>query len=49
MSPEPSPEEREALDQALARLLEERTHPVYGSAWREAGLRENLGVAEDED
>ena len=48
VSPEPSPEEREALDQALARLLEERTHPAYGSAWREAGVREGLGLAEDD-
>ena len=49
VSPEPPPDERAALDLALARLLQERGHPAYASAWREAGLRENLGPPEDHD
>lgn len=43
ITPEPSPEEREALDAALERLLAgEATPPAYASAWREAGIRENV-------
>jgi hypothetical protein len=38
--PEPTPEEREALDRALARLLAERAEPR--SAWWREGLRESL-------
>jgi hypothetical protein len=38
--PEPPPGEREALDEALARLLAERPEPR--SAWWAEGVRENL-------
>jgi len=40
ITPEPSPEDEEAIEAALARLLEERTDP-YSAWWRE-GVRENL-------
>ncbi len=39
-SPEPSPEEREALERALARLLAEPAEPR--SAWWREGLRDDL-------
>ena len=45
--PEPTPEEREALDRALARLLSERDEPR--SAWWRDGVRESLADAESED
>ena len=35
--PEPTPEEREALDRALERALTERDHP-RGAWWREGVL-----------
>jgi hypothetical protein len=38
--PEPSPQDEEAIEAALARLLAERTDPY--SAWWRAGVRENL-------
>jgi hypothetical protein len=38
-SPEPTPEEREALERALAASLDE---PELRSAWWRAGLRESL-------
>ena len=37
--PEPSPEERKAIEEALARALAATPRPA--SAWREAGVREN--------
>jgi hypothetical protein len=40
ISPEPSAEEEEAIEAALARLLQERMDP-YSAWWRE-GVRENL-------
>ena len=44
-SPEPSPEEREALERALARLLAERAEPR--SRWWRAGVAENVLAEED--
>jgi hypothetical protein len=44
-SPEPSPEEREALARALARVLAEREDPR--GAWWRAGVAENILVEED--
>ncbi len=47
-SPEPSPEQRQALLEGLERLL--RDHgpqlmpPAYRSAWREAGIREAVST-----
>jgi hypothetical protein len=46
ITPEPSPEEREALELALARLLQERAETR--SAWWREGMRENLASSEDE-
>ena len=41
--PEPEPEEREAVALALAQLLEGTQVPLpYRSAWRRAGLEQNL-------
>jgi hypothetical protein len=41
--PEPAPEEREAILAALEALLSEDSRPLaYRSAWRDAGIRENL-------
>jgi hypothetical protein len=49
ISPEPSPEERQALLQALAALLVRDPRPAaYRSAWRELGLRENVEDAEED-
>jgi hypothetical protein len=43
IEPEPSPEEREAIELALGRLLEdEAVPPAYRSAWRRAGIAENV-------
>jgi hypothetical protein len=39
-SPEPTPEEREALERALAEALDDQSEPR--SAWWRAGLREAL-------
>ncbi len=48
ISPEPDPEEREALAVALERLLPAAdVPPAYGSMWRSAGIVENLGDDED--
>jgi hypothetical protein len=45
--PEPSPEEREALEQALALLLAERDDPDPRGAWWRAGVEESVaGEAE---
>lgn len=38
--PEPSPEDKEAIEAALARLLTERTNPF--SAWWRDGVRANV-------
>jgi hypothetical protein len=47
--PEPTPEERAAILAALERLLSDDSRPpAYRSAWREAGIRENLDESEDE-
>ena len=43
--PEPPEGEREALDEALARLLAERADP-YSEWWR-AGVRETLNPEEE--
>jgi hypothetical protein len=40
-SPEPIPEEREALERALAEALDDQ--PELRSAWWRAGLRDALG------
>ena len=41
--PAPEPEERAAILAALERLLQdERVPAAYRSAWREAGVRENV-------
>jgi hypothetical protein len=43
LEPEPEPHEREALVQALDRLLDSDTVPLpYRSLWRESGIRENV-------
>ena len=43
ISPEPDADEREAIVRALERLLRGDAEPAaYGSAWREAGVLENL-------
>ena len=44
ISPEPAPEEREALLRALAAL----DVPARGSAWWEAGIRESVEDGPDE-
>jgi len=46
ISPEPSPEDREALEEALRRLLEPPTSPR--GAWWRTGVEENVGDAEPE-
>jgi hypothetical protein len=40
ITPQPSPEDEEAIDAALARLLAERADP-YSEWWR-TGIRENV-------
>jgi hypothetical protein len=40
ITPEPSPEDEEAIEAALASILEERTDPY--SYWWRAGVREIL-------
>jgi hypothetical protein len=42
--PEPPPEEREAVERGLARLLEEQGDPR--SAWWRAGVGETLSESE---
>jgi hypothetical protein len=50
ISPEPSPEEREALLGALAALLTRDPRPTaYRSAWREQGIRDSLEEGGDDD
>ena len=50
ITPEPTPEERAAILAALERLLAEDSGPfAYRSAWREAGIRENLDESGEED
>ena len=44
IDPEPSPEEREALEEALARLLEPPDDPR--TAWWRQGVAENAGEEE---
>jgi hypothetical protein len=46
--PEPTPVERAAILAALERLLADGP-PAHRSAWREAGIRENLSEPVDED
>jgi hypothetical protein len=46
ITPEPSPEEREALERALARLLAGPDDPR--SAWWREGISENLSDPEAE-
>jgi hypothetical protein len=49
IKPEPSPEERAAILAALERLLaDDSGPPAYRSAWREAGILENLDESPDE-
>ena len=43
ITPEPTPEEREAI----ARALDSPDGPAAGSAWWEAGLRESVEEPED--
>jgi hypothetical protein len=47
IAPEPPGDEREALDEALARLLSERFDP-YSEWWR-TGVREALSPEEEPD
>jgi hypothetical protein len=48
--PEPSPEERAAILLALEQLLaEDARTPGNRSAWREAGIRENLDDSVDDE
>jgi hypothetical protein len=45
ISPEPSPEDREALERALALLVSEA--PDERGAWWRQGVRENLSPEEE--
>jgi hypothetical protein len=45
-SPEPTPEERQAIAQALERAAG-TVPPQYRSAWLAAGMRENAAPLED--
>jgi hypothetical protein len=50
ITPEPTPAEREALIQALERLLAgDPALQLYRSLWRESGIRENLAERENGD
>ena len=43
IQPEPSPEERRALLEALERLIADPEPPAaYRSGWRKEGIRENV-------
>jgi hypothetical protein len=42
IEPQPSPEEREAIELALARLQDDELPPEYRSPWRRAGIAENV-------
>jgi hypothetical protein len=44
INPEPSPEDREALEEALRRLLEPPANPR--SAWWRSGVEENVSEEE---
>jgi hypothetical protein len=45
LEPEPEAEERQAVTLALERLLaREQLPPAYRSAWRRAGVVDNLGA-----
>lgn len=47
--PEPTPEERSVIIAALERLLSGDSRPAgYRSAWRDAGIRENLDDSAEE-
>jgi hypothetical protein len=47
--PEPTPEERAAILAALERLFSNGSgSPAYRSAWREAGIRENVDELADD-
>jgi hypothetical protein len=46
ITPEPSPEERQALERALARLLEEPERARERSAWWREGVCESLSEEE---
>jgi hypothetical protein len=49
ITPEPTPEERTAIEAALARLLDGAVRDG-ASPWWQAGLRESvLGVAEEDE
>jgi hypothetical protein len=48
--PQPEPEEREALELALGRLLGADSGPAaYRSEWRRAALEEGVGMDEEFD
>jgi hypothetical protein len=47
ITPEPSPEEREALERALARLDDGERSSAARSAWWKAGLEEDLSLEEE--
>jgi hypothetical protein len=47
--PEPTPDEREALEQALARLLAEREGADPRSAWWRAGVEESVAGEPEPD
>jgi hypothetical protein len=43
IKPEPSPDEREAIEAALRRLMGRGVQPAsYTSAWRKTGLQESV-------
>ncbi len=43
IEPDPSPEERKAIELALERLLgDDALPPAYTSGWRDAGIHENI-------
>lgn len=42
ITPQPRPEERDAIAAALEHLLAESSPAAYRSRWRESGLRENV-------
>lgn len=44
VTPEPTGDEREALERVLPGLLEGESHAAYASAWRQAGVVENTGA-----
>jgi hypothetical protein len=46
VTPEPSPEERDALERALAGLLEAEPPPPRGAWWR-AGIEDALSLEEE--